>query len=190
MFSQAKLDEGEECLSTALPCDVAGLVKQFFRELPEPALPTELHEAFVKAQQLPTAQDRTSATMLLSCVLPDRNLSVLRHFFEFLQNVSKRCDVLEYTTPIYAFIVFIRQELTNVRFLHCRSAENKMDSNNLSVILAPNLLHSGDGTEKMNANTEKRLKLQAAVVQCFIENAHSLGNGNTLTHSTHLTRNA
>lgn len=50
-----------------------------------------------------------------------------------------------------------------------------MDSSNLSVILAPNLLHSGDGTEKMNANTEKRLKLQAAVVQCFIENAHSFG---------------
>lgn len=50
-----------------------------------------------------------------------------------------------------------------------------MDSSNLSVILAPNLLHFGDGTEKMNANTEKRLKLQAAVVHCFIENAHNFG---------------
>lgn len=50
-----------------------------------------------------------------------------------------------------------------------------MDSSNLSVILAPNLLHFGDGTEKMNANTEKRLKLQAAIVHCFIENAHSFG---------------
>ncbi|XP_067471459.1 rho GTPase-activating protein 11A isoform X1 [Thunnus thynnus] len=142
---RAKLDAGEECLSTALPCDVAGLVKQFFRELPEPVLPTELQEAFLKAQQLPTEEERTSATMLLSCVLPDRNLNVLRHFFDFLHNVSKR------------------------------SAENKMDSSNLSVILAPNLLHSGDGTEKMNANTEKRLKLQAAVVHCFIEHAHNFG---------------
>lgn len=50
-----------------------------------------------------------------------------------------------------------------------------MDSGNLSVILAPNLLHSGDGAEKMNANTEKRLKLQAAIVHCFIENAHNFG---------------
>ncbi|XP_023286746.1 rho GTPase-activating protein 11A isoform X1 [Seriola lalandi dorsalis] len=142
---RAKLDAGEECLSTALPCDVAGLVKQFFRELPEPVLPTELQEAFLKAQQLPTEEERISATMLLSCVLPDRNLCVLRHFFDFLHNVSKR------------------------------SAENKMDSSNLSLILAPNLLHSGDGTEKMNANTEKRLKLQAAIVHCFIENAHNFG---------------
>lgn len=50
-----------------------------------------------------------------------------------------------------------------------------MDSSNLSVILAPNLLHSGDCPEKINANTEKRLKLQAAVVHCFIENAASFG---------------
>ncbi|XP_034380996.1 rho GTPase-activating protein 11A isoform X2 [Cyclopterus lumpus] len=142
---RAKLDAGEECLSTALPCDVAGLVKQFFRELPEPVLPTELQEAFLKAQQLPAEEDVTSATMLLTCVLPDRNLSVLRHFFDFLQSVSKR------------------------------SAENKMDSSNLSVILAPNILHAGDGTEKMNANTEKRLKLQAAILHCFIENAHNFG---------------
>ncbi|XP_072221867.1 rho GTPase-activating protein 11A isoform X2 [Leuresthes tenuis] len=142
---RAKLDAGEECLSTALPCDVAGLVKQFFRELPEPVLPTELQDAFIKAQQLPTEGDRTSATMLLSCVLPDRNTCVLRHFFDFLHTVSQR------------------------------SAENKMDSSNLSVILAPNLLHSGDGSEKMNAATEKRLKLQAAIVHCFIENACNFG---------------
>ncbi|XP_019737291.1 rho GTPase-activating protein 11A-like [Hippocampus comes] len=142
---QTKVDSGEECLSTALPCDVAGLVKQFFRDLPEPVLPTELQEAFLKAQQLPTKEDRTSATMLLSCVLPDRSLSVLHHFFEFLQNVSKR------------------------------SAENKMDSANLSVILAPNLLHCGEGTEKMNANTEKRIRLQTAVVCCLIEHAHNFG---------------
>lgn len=85
------MDAGEECLSTALPCDVAGLVKQFFRELPEPVLPTELQEAFIKAQQLPTEEERTSATMLLSCVLPDRNVATLHYFFDFLHDVSKRC---------------------------------------------------------------------------------------------------
>ncbi|XP_020775091.2 rho GTPase-activating protein 11A isoform X2 [Boleophthalmus pectinirostris] len=142
---RAKLDAGEDCLSTALPCDVAGLVKQFFRELPEPVFASELQDAFLKAQQLNSEEERTAATMLLSCVLPERNQNTLRHFFEFLQTVSSR------------------------------SVENKMDSSNLSVILAPNLLHSADGAEKMNTNTEKRLKLQAAVVHCFIENAHSFG---------------
>lgn len=90
MVFQAKLDEGEECISTALPCDVAGLLKQFFRELPDPVLPPELHEALLKAQQLPTAEERTSATLLLSCMLPDKNLHTLRYFFTFLKNVSQR----------------------------------------------------------------------------------------------------
>ncbi|XP_029569466.1 rho GTPase-activating protein 11A isoform X2 [Salmo trutta] len=141
---RAKLDKGEECLSTALPCDVAGLVKQFFRELPDPVLPTELHDAFLKAQQLPTEEERTSATLLLSCVLPDRNMSILHYFFAFLHKVSQ-------------------------------SGVNKMDSSNLSVILAPNLLHAGDGADKMNASTEKRLKQQAAVVHCLIERALDFG---------------
>lgn len=142
---RAKVDAGEDCLPTALPCDVACLVKQFFRELPEPVLPTELQDVFLKAQQLNSEEERTAATMLLSCVLPERNQNTLRHFFEFLHSVS------------------------------LRSVENKMDSSNLAVILAPNLLHSGDAAEKMNASTEKRLKLQAAVVHSFIENAYSFG---------------
>lgn len=50
-----------------------------------------------------------------------------------------------------------------------------MDSSNLAVMLAPNLLHSGDATDKMNANVEKRLKLQAAVVHRLIENARNFG---------------
>ncbi|XP_039525322.1 rho GTPase-activating protein 11A isoform X2 [Pimephales promelas] len=142
---RAKLDQGEDGLPTALPLDIAGLLKQFFRELPEPVLTTDLHAGFLKAQELPSEDERTSATVLLSCVLPDRNLNTLRYFFSFLKTVSQRC------------------------------AENKMDSSNLSVIFAPNLFHCGDGGEKMSSNTEKRLKHQAAALQCLIENAQHLG---------------
>ncbi|XP_048831175.1 rho GTPase-activating protein 11A isoform X2 [Brienomyrus brachyistius] len=108
---RVKLDQGEACIPTALPCDVAGLLKQFFRELPESILPTDLQDALLKAQQLPTAEERTSALQLLSCVLPDRNAHTLRYFFTFLRDVSQRYS------------------------------ENKMDSGNLSVIFTPNLLH-------------------------------------------------
>lgn len=61
-----------------------------------------------------------------------------------------------------------------------------MDSSNLSVIFAPNLLHSAEGAEKMNAATEKKLKLQAAVVHCFIHNAQSFGKAWDATCSMHL----
>lgn len=86
---QSKLDHGEACLSSALPCDVAGLLKQFFRELPEPVLPTDLHEALFKAQQL-GAEEKNKATLLLSCLVADPTVDVLRYFFNFLKNVSLR----------------------------------------------------------------------------------------------------
>ncbi|CAO2579465.1 Rho GTPase-activating protein 11A [Lemmus lemmus] len=141
---KSKLDHGEACLSSALPCDVAGLLKQFFRELPEPVLPTDLHEALFKAQQL-GAEEKNKATLLLSCLVADPTVDVLRYFFNFLKNVS------------------------------LRASENKMDSSNLAVIFAPNLLQTSEGHEKMSANTEKKLRLQAAVVQTLIDCASDIG---------------
>lgn len=140
-----KLDHGESGLSSALPCDVAGLLKQFFRELPEPILPADLHEALFKAQQLGT-EEKNKATLLLSCLMPDHTIDILRYFFNFLRNVS------------------------------LRSSENKMDSRNLAVIFAPNLLQTSEGHEKMSANTEKKLRLQAAVVQTLIDCASDIGH--------------
>ncbi|XP_053924928.1 rho GTPase-activating protein 11A isoform X2 [Cuculus canorus] len=139
---KSKLDQGENCLSAALPCDVAGLVKQFFRELPEPILPPHLQEGLFKAQQL--GNEKKNATVLLSCLMSDRTIEALRYFFNFLRTVS------------------------------LRSNENRMDSSNLAVIFAPNLLHSNE-MEKMSADTEKKIRLQAAVVQTLIDHAAEIG---------------
>ncbi|NXX54165.1 RHGBA protein, partial [Scopus umbretta] len=139
---KTKLDQGENCLSAALPCDVAGLLKQFFRELPEPILPPHLQEGLFKAQQL--GNEKKTATMLLSCLMSDRTIKALRYFFNFLRTVS------------------------------LRSNENRMDSSNLAVIFAPNLLHSNEN-EKMSASTEKKIRLQAAVVQTLIDHAAEIG---------------
>lgn len=141
---KSKLDNGEGGLSSALPCDVAGLLKQFFRELPEPILPANLHEALFKAQHL-GSEEKNTATLLLSCLMTDHTIDILRYFFNFLRNVS------------------------------LRSSKNKMNSSNLAVIFAPNLLQTSEGHEKMSANTEKKLRLQAAVVQTFIDYASDIG---------------
>ncbi|XP_015284811.1 PREDICTED: rho GTPase-activating protein 11A [Gekko japonicus] len=139
-----KLDQGENCLSTAQPCDVAGLLKQFFRELPEPILPSDLQEALIKAQQLGN-EEKNSATLLLSCLMNDRTVDTLKYFFSFLKKVS------------------------------LRSSENKMDSSNLALIFAPNLLQSSDA-DKMSAHTDRKLRSQAAVVQTLIDHAEEIGH--------------
>ncbi|XP_030804752.1 rho GTPase-activating protein 11A-like isoform X4 [Camarhynchus parvulus] len=139
---KSKLDQGENCLSAALPCDVAGLLKQFFRELPEPILPPHLQEGLFRAQQL--GNEKKTATVLLSCLMADRTIAALRYFFSFLRTVS------------------------------LRSNENRMDSSNLAVIFAPNLLHSNEN-EKMSTSTEKKIRLQAAVVETLIDHAAEIG---------------
>ncbi|KAM6205104.1 rho GTPase-activating protein 11A isoform 3-T3 [Sarcoramphus papa] len=76
--------------------------------------------------------------------MADRTIEALRYFFNFLRTVS------------------------------LRSNENRMDSSNLAVIFAPNLLHSNEN-EKMSASTEKKIRLQAAVVQTLIDHAAEIG---------------
>ncbi|XP_051264153.1 neuroendocrine protein 7B2 [Dicentrarchus labrax] len=123
---RAKLNSGEGCLSSALPYDVATLIKQFCRELPEPLFPTELHAALLKAQALPTLQDKTSALQLLSCLLPARNSSCLHYLFDFLSKVSHRCT------------------------------ENLMTSSNIATVFAPCLLPPPNKAEMSEGRLELR----------------------------------
>ncbi|XP_071971551.1 rho GTPase-activating protein 11A isoform X2 [Engystomops pustulosus] len=141
---KTKLEKGEDALCEAPPCDVASILKQFFRELPDAILPADLQDALCKAQNLASDEERTSATILISCLMSEQTLSVLRYFFNFLHSVSKRCDL------------------------------NRMDSNNLAVIFAPNLLHSDD-SEKISPSTEKKLRIQAAIVKTLIDHPTQIG---------------
>uniref|UniRef100_A0A3B4TRC7 Rho-GAP domain-containing protein n=1 Tax=Seriola dumerili TaxID=41447 RepID=A0A3B4TRC7_SERDU len=124
---RAKLNSGEGCLSIALPYDVATLIKQFCRELPEPLFPSELHAALLKAQALSNVQDRTSALQLLSCLLPARNSSCLHYLFNFLSKISQRCS------------------------------ENLMTSSNLATVFAPCLLPPPNKTEMSEGRLELRV---------------------------------
>jgi hypothetical protein len=78
--------------------------------------------------------------------MADHTVDVLRYFLNVLRNVS------------------------------LSSSENKMNSSNLAVIFAPNLLQTSKGHDKMSANTEKKLRLQAAVVQTLIDCALDIGH--------------
>uniref|UniRef100_A0A8C3FSM6 Rho-GAP domain-containing protein n=1 Tax=Chrysemys picta bellii TaxID=8478 RepID=A0A8C3FSM6_CHRPI len=109
---KAQLEAGESCLDSAAPCDLAALLKQFLRHLPEPLIPAELQEPLCRAQQHPAEGERGPLTLLLSCLLPRHSARALRYFCTFLRDVAARCQ------------------------------ENKMDEANLAVIFAPNLFPS------------------------------------------------
>ncbi|CAK6962812.1 rho GTPase-activating protein 11A-like isoform X3 [Scomber scombrus] len=132
---RAKLNCGDGCLPTAHPNDVATLIKQFCRELPDPLFPSELHAALLKAQALPNPQDRTSALQLLSCLLPARNSSCLHYLFDFLNKVSLRCT------------------------------ENLMTSSNLATVFVPCLLPPPNKAEMSEQRLELRVLVLRSFIE-------------------------
>ncbi|XP_070620779.1 uncharacterized protein [Erythrolamprus reginae] len=141
---KARLEAGERCLHMALPCDVATLVKQFLRSLPEPLIPAELQGSLCQVQ-VQSREDRDSLTLLLTCLLPPRNTTVLRYFLSFLQEVVARC------------------------------AQNKMDLDNLSVIFVPNLFSGELSSQMGISKAEEQLRSHVAVTRVLISHATEIG---------------
>uniref|UniRef100_UPI00358F08C1 rho GTPase-activating protein 11A-like isoform X2 n=1 Tax=Myxine glutinosa TaxID=7769 RepID=UPI00358F08C1 len=150
-----RISRGEATVEGAVASDVACLLKRFFRDLPEPLLPQELHSALCQAQRLEILADRIYATLLLVRLLRPANLLLLRYLMVFLKAVA------------------------------ARSHENRMDEANLATVFAPNLMHLGRQEERPLVSVdEQMLRLQAKVVRTLIEHADSIGEVPQLGHGS------
>ena len=148
---QTKIEEGEG-ISDANLLDVASVVKQFFRDLPDPLLTTTLHDAFLRCALLGDDAQSAAAVLYLCHLLPPLNLSTLRYTMCFLGRVVAASD------------------------------RNKMDASNLAVCLTPNLLYLPDGVksnggagEKSAGSDGRLLAAEISVVQVLIRHAHNIG---------------
>ncbi|KAI5100118.1 hypothetical protein C0J45_10670 [Silurus meridionalis] len=73
------------------PCDVASVLKQFLRELPEPLIAVELQVALCHAQTLEVGASERATLLLTSLLLPG-HVRTLRYVCGFLRRVAQRCD--------------------------------------------------------------------------------------------------
>ncbi|XP_045176312.2 uncharacterized protein LOC123536882 [Mercenaria mercenaria] len=125
--------------------DVTALVKQFFRELPEPLFTSTYHDTFVRCHQIEDQEISTRAILLLCLLLPAEHISTLQFIMRLLAKVTQHAD------------------------------SNKMDSTNLAVVIAPNIMHVNSKTETMKSCEEKLLQVQTSVVELLIQHAEELG---------------
>lgn len=89
--------------------EVAGLLKQLLRSLPEPLLTNKYAEAFLQVQVIPTLLDQIKALNLLVLLLPEANRTTLLALVNFLADVTER------------------------------DGRNRMSVQNVAMIMAPNL---------------------------------------------------
>ncbi|XP_076843845.1 stAR-related lipid transfer protein 8 isoform X2 [Brachyhypopomus gauderio] len=68
--------------------DVADLLKQYFRDLPEPVLTSKLTDTFLHIYQFVPTEQRLSAVQAAVVLLPDQNREVLQTLLYFLSDIA------------------------------------------------------------------------------------------------------
>uniref|UniRef100_A0A182WRY0 Rho-GAP domain-containing protein n=1 Tax=Anopheles quadriannulatus TaxID=34691 RepID=A0A182WRY0_ANOQN len=106
--------------------DVADLVKQYFRELPDPLLTAKLSETFIAIFQYLPNEVRAEAVQSAILLLPDEHREVLHLLLTFLEKVVQN------------------------------SSLNQMTANNLSVCFAPSLFYLLSGNRYTAASPRRK----------------------------------
>ena len=142
---QQRIEAGGDLIPTAHPFDVTSLVKQFFRELPDPLLTFRLHDTFLRCFSVESEQVRHMSLLLTCHLLPAAHMSTLRFTMHFLQCVAAHAD------------------------------SNKMDLQNLAVCMAPNLLYAPGKGDRAMAAESRLLQQETGIIQLLMERADALG---------------
>jgi hypothetical protein len=118
--------------------DTAGVFKQYLRKLPEPLIPYDQYKAFMRvaAEHKPQTPKRCEQLRELLGTLPKHSFALLRHLCVFLVRVA-----------------------TN-------SAVNKMTSDNIAIVFAPNLLRPKEETA---TSMMVEMPLSIGVINTFID---------------------
>ncbi|XP_058147563.1 rho GTPase-activating protein 6 isoform X2 [Dasypus novemcinctus] len=138
--------------------DVAALLKEFLRDMPDPLLTRELYSAFINTLSL-EPEEQLGTLQLLIYLLPPCNCDTLHRLLQFLSIVARHAN---------DNVSKDGQEVTG----------NKMTSLNLATIFGPNLLHKQKSSDKeFTVQSSARAEDSTAiivVVQKMIENYEAL----------------
>ncbi|XP_066537155.1 rho GTPase-activating protein 36 isoform X2 [Hoplias malabaricus] len=124
--------------------DVAALLKEFLRDMPDPLLPRELYCAFLHANNLKGTDQLTYLQHLLY-LLPPCNCDTLLSLLSLLHTVQEHA---------HDFTGTDQQEIPG----------NKMTAANLAVIFGPNLLQKERGADKDLSSHTMGIEDSAAII--------------------------
>jgi hypothetical protein len=135
-----QVEEGMFNFSQFAIFDLTSLIKLFFREMPESLLTFSLYTNFIQAVKLDTTKSKLDSILNLCLQLPDLNLHVLIYLMSFLKKITQHESL------------------------------NKMNSFNLAVCFAPNIIYT-----RINKVNDLYINEERIVVQLLIENSVMIG---------------
>eukprot|EP01135_Chromosphaera_perkinsii_P011786 Nk52_evm32s2496 gene=Nk52_evmTU32s2496 len=134
---------------------VAAVLKQFFRDLPEPLMQYGLYSEWIAAVKPVLEEEQLEGSCSSDCL--KQCISKLRSLWKQLP-VSAQA-VLKYT-------------MKHLNTVASASAQNRMDSHNLSLVFGPNLLRSGGDFNPSKALGESANK--CFIIEVLIDNFHAI----------------
>ncbi|XP_026095900.1 rho GTPase-activating protein 44-like isoform X4 [Carassius auratus] len=123
---------------SADPHAIAGALKSYLRELPEPLMTFELYDEWIQASNIQDMDKRLQSLLCTCEKLPADNLNNLRYLIKFLAKLTEHQD------------------------------SNKMTPGNIAIVLGPNLLwtHSeGNMTEMMTTMSLQIVGIIEPIIQ-------------------------
>ncbi|KAM4662681.1 LOW QUALITY PROTEIN: stAR-related lipid transfer protein 8 [Discoglossus pictus] len=130
--------------------DVADMLKQYFRDLPEPIFTTKLTDTFLQIYQYVPKDQRLRAVQAAILLMPDENRDVLQTLLYFLSDISSSQEnqmtagnLAVCLAPSVFHLNISKKETTSPRAMRKRGASGKPDHKDLSENMAATqgLLH-------------------------------------------------
>ncbi|KJH52916.1 RhoGAP domain protein [Dictyocaulus viviparus] len=143
---------GNNLVENTTAHDVATLLKEYFRDLPQSLLPKEHYQAYIAASRIPL-EERIEVVRLLVSLLGLPNTDTLYVLLKFLHEVS-----LHSHDQIHSNGIEIIQG-------------NRMDTRNLATIFAPSILRPDHG--KLHATLAEN-EQQIAIVETMIAHVEEI----------------
>lgn len=134
---------------------MAGLLKQFFRDLPDPLLTKEHYSAFIEAA--------STLTSPIRC-LKDANTHI-ENEDDVVRRDSLHAIINSLPDPNYATLRALTLHLYRVMD---NAGTNRMSSQNLAIVFGPTLMGSAPGTDISDAGWRVR------VVDTILQNTYQI----------------
>ncbi|XP_009994933.1 PREDICTED: stAR-related lipid transfer protein 8 [Chaetura pelagica] len=123
--------------------DVADLLKQYFRDLPEPIFTSKLTDTFLQIYQFVPKEQRLQAVQAAVVLMPDENREVLQTLLYFLSDIASAEEnqmtagnLAVCLAPSIFHLNVSKKESTSPRVIHKRGTMGKPDQKDLNENMA------------------------------------------------------